>query len=172
MSLLVANWIVSHPRFAKVQSNRIWSNLVGQPLVDPIDDVRETNPASNPELLNFLSKTLIESGYDQKKLIRLIANSKTYQMSSDPRSVANIGTDMTFAKAKVMRYPAEVIIDAAHKSMSLKGEFSDSFKSTNAISMPGVDSVHLSKNPHENDKFLKIFGKQARLTNSDAERSN
>ena len=59
-------------------------------------------------------------------------------MSSDPRSVANIGTDMTFAKAKVMRYPAEVIIDAAHKSMSLKGEFSDSFKSTNAISMPGV----------------------------------
>lgn len=168
----VANWIVSHPRFAKVQSNRIWSNLVGQPLVDPIDDVRETNPASNPELLNFLSKTLIESGYDQKKLIRLIANSKTYQMSSDPRSVANIGTDMTFAKAKVMRYPAEVIIDAAHKSMSLKGEFSDSFKSTNAISMPGVDSVHLSKNPHENDKFLKIFGKPARLTNSDAERSN
>lgn len=168
----VADWITSHPRFAKVQANRIWSNLVGQPLVDPIDDVRETNPASNPELLQFLSKELIESGFDQKHLIRLITNSITYQLSSDPGLVLNIGTDLTFARAKVMRYPAEVIIDAAHKSMSIKGEFSDSFKSKYAITMPGVDSVHLSKNPHENDKFLKIFGKPARLTNSDAERSN
>ena len=168
----VADWITSHPRFAKVQANRIWSNLVGQPLVDPIDDVRETNPASNPELLQFLSKELIESGFDQKHLIRLITNSITYQLSSDPGLVLNIGTDLTFARAKVMRYPAEVIIDAAHKSMSIKGEFSDSFKSMYAITMPGVDSVHLSKNPHENDKFLKIFGKPARLTNSDAERSN
>ena len=168
----VADWITSHPRFAKVQANRIWSNLVGQPLVDPIDDVRETNPASNPELLQFLSKELIESGFDQKHLIRLITNSITYQLSSDPGLVLNIGTDLTFARAKVMRYPAEVIIDAAHKSMSIKGEFSDSFESKYAITMPGVDSVHLSKNPHENDKFLKIFGKPARLTNSDAERSN
>ena len=168
----VADWITSHPRFAKVQANRIWSNLVGQPLVDPIDDVRETNPASNPELLQFLSKELIESGFDQKHLIRLITNSITYQLSSDPGLVLNIGTDLTFARAKVMRYPAEVIIDAAHKSMSIEGEFSDSFKSKSAITMPGVDSVHLSKNPHENDKFLKIFGKPARLTNSDVERSN
>ena len=168
----LADWITSHPRFAKVQANRIWSNLVGQPLVDPIDDVRETNPASNPELLQFLSKELIESGFDQKHLIRLITNSITYQLSSDPGLVLNVGTDLTFARAKVMRYPAEVIIDAAHKSMSIEGEFSDSFKSKSAITMPGVDSVHLSKNPHENDKFLKIFGKPARLTNSDSERSN
>ncbi len=168
----VADWITSHPRFAKVQANRIWSNLVGQPLVDPIDDVRETNPASNPELLQFLSKELIESGFDQKHLIRLITNSITYQLSSDPGLVLSVGTDLTFARAKVMRYPAEVIIDAAHKSMSIESEFSDSFKSKSAITMPGVDSVHLSKNPHENDKFLKIFGKPARLTNSDAERSN
>ena len=168
----VADWITSHPRFAKVQANQIWSNLVGQPLVDPIDDVRETNPASNPELLQFLSKELIESGFDQKHLIRLITNSITYQLSSDPGLVLNVGTDLTFARAKVMRYPAEVIIDAAHKSMSIESEFSDSFKSKSAITMPGVDSVHLSKNPHENDKFLKIFGKPARLTNSDAERSN
>ena len=168
----VADWITSHPRFAKVQANRIWSNLVGQPLVDPIDDVRETNPASNPELLQFLSKELIESGFDQKHLIKLITNSITYQLSSDPGLVLNVGTDLTFSRAKVMRYPAEVIIDAAHKSMSIESEFSDSFKSKSAITMPGVDSVHLSKNPHENDKFLKIFGKPARLTNSDAERSN
>ena len=168
----VADWITSHSRFAKVQANRIWSNLVGQPLVDPIDDVRETNPASNPELLQFLSKELIESGFDQKHLIRLITNSITYQLSSDPGLVLNVGTDLTFSRAKVMRYPAEVIIDAAHKSMSIESEFSDSFKSKSAITMPGVDSVHLSKNPHENDKFLKIFGKPARLTNSDAERSN
>ena len=86
--------------------------------------------------------------------------------------VLDIGSESTFATAKVMRYPAEVIIDAAHKAMAVKANFSDSLKSVNAITMPGVSSVHLSKNPHDADRFLKIFGKPARLTNSDSERSN
>ena len=71
-----------------------------------------------------------------------------------------------------MRYPAEVVIDAAHQSMSVEAAFSDTSKSNRAISMPGVESVHLSKDSYHGDRFLKVFGKPARLTNSDAERSN
>ncbi|MEC7861298.1 MAG: DUF1549 and DUF1553 domain-containing protein, partial [Verrucomicrobiota bacterium] len=168
----LASWITSHSRFAKVQANRIWSNLMGQPLIDPVDDVRETNPASNPQLIDFLANELINNGFDQRELIRLIANSATYQLSSDPEGVLDVGTEQNFARAKVMRYPAEVVIDAAHQSMSVKAEFSDTSKSNKAISMPGVESVHLSNKPHLEDGFLKVFGKPARLTNSDSERSN
>ncbi|MED6298950.1 MAG: DUF1549 and DUF1553 domain-containing protein [Verrucomicrobiota bacterium] len=168
----LASWITSHSRFAKVQANRIWSNLMGQPLIDPVDDVRETNPASNPQLIDFLANELINNGFDQRELIRLIANSATYQLSSDPEGVLDVGTEQNFARAKVMRYPAEVVIDAAHQSMSVKAEFSDTSKSNKAISMPGVESVHLSNKPHHEDRFLKVFGKPARLTNSDSERSN
>ena len=168
----LSSWITSHPRFSRVQANRIWANLLGQALIDPIDDVRETNPASNPELLKYLSSQLVESGFDQRQLIRLITNSATYQLSSDPAMIDDIGSESTFARAKVMRYPAEVIIDAAHKAMSVRANLSDSLKSVNAITMPGVSSVHLSKNPHDAGRFLKIFGKPARLTNSDSERNN
>jgi len=168
----LASWITSHSRFAKVQANRIWFNLIGQPLIDPVDDVRETNPASNPQLIDFLANELINNGFDQRELIRLIANSATYQLSSDPEGVLDVGTEQNFARAKVMRYPAEVVIDAAHQSMSVKAEFSDTSKSNKAISMPGVESVHLSNKPHHEDRFLKVFGKPARLTNSDSERSN
>ena len=168
----LASWITSHSRFAKVQANRIWFNLIGQPLIDPVDDVRETNPASNPQLIDFLANELINNGFDQRELIRLIANSATYQLSSDPEGVLDVGTEQNFARAKVMRDPAEVVIDAAHQSMSVKAEFSDTSKSNKAISMPGVESVHLSNKPHHEDRFLKVFGKPARLTNSDSERSN
>ncbi len=168
----LSSWITSHPRFAKVQANRIWSNLMGQPLIDPVDDVRETNPASNPQLIDFLANELIKSGFNQRELIKLIANSATYQLSSDPGEVLDVGTEENFARAKVMRYPAEVVIDAVHQSMSVKAEFSDTAKSIRAISMPGVESVHLSNKPHHEDRFLKVFGKPARLTNSDTERSN
>lgn len=168
----LASWVTSHPRFAKVQANRIWANLMGQPLIDPVDDVRETNPASNPELINFLANELIKSDFNQRELIRLIANSATYQLSSDPQGISNVGPEENFARARVMRYPAEVLIDAAHQSMSVEALFSDTSKSNRAISMPGVESVHLSKDPYHGDRFLKVFGKPARLTNSDAERSN
>ena len=84
--------------------------------------------------------------------------------------IAIIGLDVARFVTQVVT--VEVIIDAAHKAMSVRANLSDSLKSVNAITMPGVSSVHLSKNPHDAGRFLKIFGKPARLTNSDSERSN
>ena len=70
------------------------------------------------------------------------------------------------------RYPAEVIIDAAHRSLAGPIEFADTRKSTRSVGMPGVESVHLSRNPGHGERFLKLFGKPARLTSSDAERND
>ena len=167
----MAQWVVSHPNFARVQANRIWFHMTGRALIEPVDDVRDTNPASNPALMETLERELRESSHDPRHLIRLIANSKTYQFSADPRGGA-AGSEENFARATVRRYPAEVIIDAAHRSLAGPIEFADTHKSTRSVGMPGVESVHLSRNPGYGERFLKLFGKPARLTSSDAERND
>ena len=167
----MAQWVISHPNFARVQANRIWFNMTGRALIEPVDDVRDTNPASNPTLMETLEHELRDSGHDPRHLIRLIANSRTYQFSADPRGGA-AGSEENFARATVRRYPAEVIIDAAHRSLAGPIEFADTHKSTRSVVMPGVESVHLSRNPGHGERFLKLFGKPARLTSSDAERND
>ncbi len=167
----MAQWVISHPNFARVQANRIWFNMTGRALIEPVDDVRDTNPASNPALMETLEHELRDSDHDPRHLIRLIANSRTYQFSADPSSSA-AGSEENFARATVRRYPAEVIIDAAHRSLAGPIEFADTYRSTRSVGMPGVESVHLSRNPGHGERFLKLFGKPARLTNSDAERND
>ena len=83
-----------------------------------------------------------------------------------------VGSEENFARTTVRRYPAEVIIDAAHRSLAGLIEFADTHKSTRSVGMPGVESVHLSRNPGHGERFLKLFGKPARLTSSDAERND
>ena len=168
----MAQWVISHPNFARVQANRIWFHMTGRALIDPVDDVRDTNPASNPALMETLERELRESGHDPRHLIRLIANSRTYQLSADPQGGGAVGSEENFARATVRRYPAEVIIDAAHRSLAGAIEFADTHKSARSVGMPGVESVHLSRDPGHGDRFLKLFGKPARLTSSDAERSD
>ncbi len=167
----MAQWVISHPNFARVQANRIWFNMTGRALIEPVDDVRDTNPASNPALMKMLEHELRDSDHDPRHLIRLIANSRTYQFSADPSGGA-AGSEENFARATVRRYPAEVIIDAAHRSLAGPIEFADTHRSTRSVGMPGVESVHLSRNPGHSERFLKLFGKPARLTNSDAERND
>ena len=162
----MARWVTDHPNFARVQANRIWFHLMGRGLIDPVDDVRDTNPASNPALMEFLESELERGGYDPRHLIRLIANSKTYQLES------GAGPDQNFARAIVRRYPAEVLIDAAHRALGAPFKFRDAHGSTRAVAMPGVEKVHLSSDPGHGERFLKLFGKPARLMNSDTERSN
>ena len=167
----MAEWVTSHPNFAKVQANRIWFHMTGRALIEPVDDVRDTNPPSNPALMNALERELRRSGHDPRHLIRLIANSRTYQFSAEPRGGA-AGSEENFARATVRRHPAEVLLDAAHRSLDGPIEFADAHKSKRSIGMPGVESVHLSRNPSHGERFLKLFGKPARLTNSDAERND
>jgi len=168
----MADWITAHPNFAKVQANRIWFHMTGRALIDPVDDVRDTNPASNPELMAFLEKELLEHNYDPRHLIRLIASSHTYQLTSDPASAEDVGSEENYARATVRRYPAEVVIDAAHRALGVEHKFKDPHKSTRAVGMPGVEKVHLSSDPGHGERFLKLFGKPPRLNSSDTERSD
>src|SRR5436853_4683230 len=80
----LAEYVVENRQFAAVQANRIWANLMGRGIVEPIDDFRPKNPPSNPELLDFLTDQFIKLKYDNKALITMICNSSTYQRSSVP----------------------------------------------------------------------------------------
>ena len=110
---VVADWLASpdNPYFARNLANIVWAHFFGQGIVDPVDDVRVSNPASNPELLDALAARLTGYGYDFKKLVRDICLSRTYQLSSATTG-ANAGDERNFARSSVRRIRAEVLLDA------------------------------------------------------------
>ena len=109
----LASWVTArdNPTFSKLVSNRIWKHLMGRGLVEPEDDFRETNPPTNPELLDHLADTLVENNFDIKSLMRHILNSKSFQLSSTPNE-SNYTDDQMFSHYLVRRMPAEVMLDA------------------------------------------------------------
>lgn len=109
----LANWVTSadNPYFARLVANRIWKHLMGRGLVEPEDDFRETNPPTNPELLDHLAETLVANDFDVKVLMKHIMASKTFQLSSEPNE-SNFSDDQTFSHYIVRRLPAEVMLDA------------------------------------------------------------
>ena len=82
--------------FARTVVNRVWANFMGRGLVDPVDDLRATNPASNEELLAALSKDFVEHGYDMRRLIRTIMDSSVYQLSSEANATNQCGQHLLF----------------------------------------------------------------------------
>lgn len=109
----LAEWIVSpdNPFFAKAMVNRIWADLFGRGLVDPVDDFRESNPPVNEPLLDWIAKDFVANGFDQKKTIATILRSRLYQQSSAPND-ANVADNRNFSRSYRRRLPAEVLLDA------------------------------------------------------------
>ncbi len=109
---ILADWLTSpeNPYFARNLANIVWAHFFGQGIVDPVDDVRVSNPPSNPELLDALAAKLAGYHYDFKKLIRDVCRSRTYQRSSSPNA-SNAGDDRNFARSRVRRIRAEVLLD-------------------------------------------------------------
>jgi hypothetical protein len=109
----LADWVTSrdNPYFARLVANRIWKHLMGRGLVEPEDDLRETNPPTNPELLDHLAETLVASDFDLKALMKHVMASKTFQLSSAPND-SNHSDDQTYSHYIVRRMPAEVMLDA------------------------------------------------------------
>lgn len=167
----LADWITApeNKLFAQVQANRIWYNLMGRGLVEPVDDFRPTNPPSHPDLLNALAEDLREHKFDLRHLVRRIANSQVYQLSSAPNAT-NLEDELNYGRAPTPRHSAEVLLDAAHTALGIPPKFKHFKKAPRAIALPGIKGAHLDKNPHHNDRFLRLFGKPPRLINSDAER--
>jgi hypothetical protein len=107
------DWMVSpdNPYFAKVIANRVWADMMGRGLVDPVDDIRATNPASNEPLLDTLANHLRDNEFDLKSLIRFIANSHVYGLSSEPNET-NQGDHRNYSRYYRQRLRAEVLLDA------------------------------------------------------------
>ncbi len=109
----LAGWIVSedNPFFARVLVNRVWADLMGRGLVDPVDDLRATNPPSNGPLLEALARDFRQQGYDLKKLIRTILTSYVYGLSSIPNE-RNVTDTRNYSRHYRQRLRAEVLLDA------------------------------------------------------------
>ena len=107
-----ADWLVSpkNTYFSRSLVNRVWANFMGRGLVESVDDVRATNPASNEELFAALSDDFVASGYDVKRLIRTIMNSEVYQLSADSNADNQMDTKY-YSRYFVKRAPAEVLLD-------------------------------------------------------------
>jgi hypothetical protein len=159
---LLAEWMTAsdNPWFARNLANRLWAHFLGRGLVEPVDDVRATNPPSNPELLDALAKHLVESKYDVKQLIRTICASRTYQLASTPNTT-NAGDEQNYSRARFKRVSAEVLLDMVCQTTGVGEKFKG---------VPGgVRAIQLWDNK-VNHYFLKAFGRPERVTACECER--
>jgi hypothetical protein len=120
----LADWLVSpeNPYFARNLANIVWAHFFGIGIVDPVDDVRISNPPSNPELLDALAKNLTESNYDFKKFVRELCTSRTYQLSTRANET-NAGDNRNFARAQIRRLRAEVLLDCLNQVAGTQEKF-------------------------------------------------
>jgi hypothetical protein len=162
----LAAWITTpdNQYFARSYVNRLWGYLFGKGIIDPIDDIRAGNPASNPELLDYLSQEFIASKFDVRHMLRLIANSRTYQLSV-ATSKWNAADDINFSHATPRRLPAEVLLDAVYTVTGTKSKFPGVPQGTRAAALPD-SGITLP------DGFLGNFGRPSRESACECERSN
>ncbi|MEX2113252.1 MAG: DUF1549 and DUF1553 domain-containing protein [Pirellulales bacterium] len=144
--LVVAQWIASpsNPYFAQVAVNRVWADLMGRGLVDPVDDLRATNPPSNPQLLKALGESFAADGFDFKKLLRTIMTSYVYGLSGEttPR---NLSDTRNYSRHLRQRLRAEVLMDAVCDVTGVGEEFEGMPKSSRSMEIwtHRVDSLFL-----------------------------
>ena len=121
---VMAKWLASpeNPYFARNLANIVWAHFFGIGIIDPVDDVRVSNPASNPELLDELAKRFTEYNYDFKRLVRDICTSRTYQLSSQTNPTNELDTT-NFSHASIRRIRAEVLLDAISQVTQTKNKF-------------------------------------------------
>ena len=162
----LADWMADpkNPFFARAVANRYWAHFFGRGIVDPLDDMRVTNPPSNPELLDALAKELVDSKFSLKHLVRVIAKSRTYQLSAIPNDF-NKHDKQAFARFYPRRMPAEVLFDAVNQVTNAPASFgglpTDKHAPTKAIMLP--DESYPSY-------FLDVFGRPQRISACECER--
>jgi hypothetical protein len=151
-----------NPFFATALVNRYWKHFFGRGLVDPEDDMRVTNPASNPELLAALAKDFIQQGFDLKHLVRTICNSQVYQLSAEPNEW-NRDDKQNFSRFYPRRLNAEVLLDAIDQVTGSPTNFGSIPLGTRAVQLP--DSGF-------NSYFLTVFGRPEASSACECERSS
>jgi hypothetical protein len=169
----LAAWLTSseNPFFARAQVNRIWFHLMGRGLVDPIDDFRPTNPASHPALLEALATDFVGHGFDLRHAIRVIMNSRTYQLDSEP-NVTNRDDELNYSHVSVRRLSAEQLFDAEHQVCGVTPRLKGWPDGTRAGQLPGTHTERVrGQKLASADRFLEVFGKPPRLLACECERS-
>ena len=159
----LARWIVSrdNPFFAKAIANRVWSYFFGKGIIDPVDDIRASNPPSNPALLDALTKDVLDHNFDLQYLMRTIANSRAYQTSIEVNEW-NAGDRDNFSHAFPRRLSAEQLMDAVSAAAGARPNFPDVPEDTEAAQL--VDP-HIGK-----EGFLDVFGRPLRESACECER--
>src|SRR4051794_19552483 len=160
----LAAWLTGpgNPFFAKSLVNRVWYHLVGRGIVEPVDDFRDSNPASNDELLDGLTAEFVKGGFDLKGLIRSIVNSRTYQLGARTNEL-NAEDNLYFSHAFTRLLPAEVLLDAISTVTGTVTPFDGLPKGARATQIPDGKM----ENP-----FLKTFGRPARELACECERES
>ena len=142
--------------------NRLWAHFFSVGLVEPIDDLRASNPPTNPELWQALSKEFVASKFDRKHLIRLILNSRAYQLSSATKR-ANERDTRFYSHYYARRLPAEVMLDAISQATGVPDKFDGYPLGIHATQVP---------DPAVKSYFLGLFGRSERLTACACERNS
>ena len=153
---ILGAWMASpdNPFFSRNLANIVWSHFFGIGIIDPVDDVRISNPASNPELLNSLADRFTQYNYDFKRLVRDICTSRTYQLSTKVNA-SNEGDTKNFSHALSRRMRAEVLLDAISQITETKNKFRG---------LPvGARAVQIADGNVSN-YFLRTFGRAERKT--------
>lgn len=147
----LAQWLTSkeNPYFARVIVNRVWADLMGRGLVDPVDDLRGSNPPSNEALLDALAKDFVEQKFDLKELLRRITTSYVYGLSSTPNQT-NVADTRNYSRHYRTRLRAEVLLDAVCDITNLPESFSAMPPASRAVELWTVRSQSI---------FLDTFGR-------------
>jgi len=161
----LADWMSSpqNPYFAKSLVNRYWKHFFNRGLVEPEDDMRETNPPTNPELLDALSHYFVESGFDLKQLIRTICQSRVYQLSSTPNQY-NAVDKLCYSRYYAKRLTAETLYDAVATLLNTEPKFDGVPVGTKAVQLP-------DNSFNANSYFLTVFGRPDSTSACECERS-
>lgn len=150
------NWYFSHAIV-----NRVWAHFMGRGLVEPVDDLRETNPATNPELFDALAADFVRHGFDLRRLMRRIVTSQVYQVSSVASS-QNRGDDRYYSHYLVRRLAAEELLDALSQVSGKPESFPGLPPGYRAIQLPDT---------HVKSDFMDILGRPPRQITCECERS-
>ncbi len=164
--IAAASWLTSatNPYFSRAIVNRVWANFFGVGLVEKVDDLRLTNPPSNPELLSALAGSLVSGDrpYDLKKLMRLILTSQSYQRGSQATK-GNEPDERFYSRYYPKRLKAEVLLDIMSQVTASPTAFKDFPAGTRAMQLPDANIA---------SEFLKTFGRPERILTCECERSD
>ncbi len=160
----LAKWLTApeNDLFSRNLANRIWAQLMGRGVIEPVDDVRATNPPVNGPLLDALSHKLVEAEFDLRSLVRDICNSRIYQLSSQPND-SNRGDVRQFSHAHLRRLRADVLLDSVVTVTGVARRFSGFPEGTRAIEYYPRESGD-TEGPHFGDMFFSTFGRSSRGT--------